>query len=123
MIIQEVLKGISGINETDVNRIFATGILCNWWRKVGQISAAEVPMRLTERNLQWHQNRYEDPDPLEGNEEFKEHTPFVSTTAGSVVRDAFYSVNHLQPAWWQALVFATDFWKQTAGYSIAAPGF
>lgn len=111
MIIQEVLKGISGINDTDVNRMFATGILCNWWRKAGQIPAGEIPIRLSERNLQWHQNRYEDPDPLESNEEFKEHTPFISTTAGSVVRDAFNSVNHLQPAWWQALLFATDFWK------------
>lgn len=111
MIIQEVLKGISGIDETDVNRIFATGIVCNWWRKVGLIPAGEIPTRLTERNLQWHQNRYEDLDPLEGDEEFKLHTPFISTTAGSVVRDAFHSVNHLQPAWWQALLFATGFWK------------
>jgi hypothetical protein len=87
MIIQEVLKGISGINEDDVNRIFAAGILCNWWRKVGQIPADEIPIRLTDRNLQWHQNRYEDPDPLESNEVFKKHTPFISTTAGSVVRD------------------------------------
>jgi hypothetical protein len=111
MIIQEVLKGISGISENDVNRIFASGILCNWWRKVGLIPAAEIPIRLTDRNLQWHQNRYEDPDPLEGDEEFKRHTPFISTTAGSVVRDAFNNVNHLQPAWWQALLFATDFWQ------------
>jgi hypothetical protein len=111
MIIQEVLKGISGISDADVNRMFTTGILCNWWRNVGTISAAEVPLRLTDRNLQWHQNRYEAPDPLEANEEFKRHTPYISTTAGSVVRDAFNSTNHLQPAWWQALLFATDFWK------------
>jgi hypothetical protein len=111
MIIQEVLKGISGINDTDINRIFAAGILCNWWRKVGTIPAGEIPIRLTERNLQWHQNRYEEPDPLEAYEEFKKHTPFISTTAGSVVRDAFNSINYLQPAWWQALLFATDFWK------------
>jgi hypothetical protein len=111
MIIQEVLKGISDISDADVNRMFTSGILCNWWRNVGTISAAEVPLRLTDRNLQWHQNRYEDPDPLEANEEFKRHTPYISTTAGSVVRDAFKSTNHLQPAWWQALLFATDFWK------------
>lgn len=111
MIIQEVLKGISRINESDVDCIFESGILCNWWRKVGRISPAEISIRLTERNLQWHQNRYEDPDPYEGNEEFKKHTPFISTTAGSVLRDGFKNVNHLQPAWWEALRFATDFWQ------------
>jgi hypothetical protein len=110
MIIQEVLKGISSINEDDVQSIFASGITCNWWRKVGLLPSAEVPLRLTERNLRWHQNRYDDPDPLEGNEEFSKHTPFISTTAGSVERDAFNQINNLYPAWWEALRFATGFW-------------
>jgi len=110
MIIQEVLKGISGINENDVQSIFATGIICNWWRKVGVLPAAEISLRLTERNLHWHQNRYDDSDPLEGNEEFSKHTPFISTTAGSVERDAFNQINNLYPAWWEALRFATNFW-------------
>jgi hypothetical protein len=70
MIIQEVLKGISGINEGDVRFIFDSGILCNWWRKVRLLPAAEVPLRLTDRNLHWHQNCYDSLDPLEGNEEF-----------------------------------------------------
>ena len=110
MIIQQVLKGISGINEGDVDAIFASGIICNWWRNIGLLPAAEVPPRLTERNLYWHQNRYEEPDPLWGNIEFKEHTPFISTTAGSVERDAFNRTNTLYPAWWEALRFATNFW-------------
>jgi hypothetical protein len=110
MIIQEVLKGISGIEEDDVDAIFAHGILCNWWRNVGRLPAAKVPLRLTERNLYWHQSRYEDPDPLWGNMKFKEHTPFISTTAGSVERDAFNETNTLYPAWWEALRFATNFW-------------
>jgi hypothetical protein len=110
MIIQEVLKGISGIEEDDVDAIFAHGILCNWWRNVGRLPAAKVPLHLTERNLYWHQSRYEDPDPLWGNMKFKEHTPFISTTAGSVERDAFNETNTLYPAWWQALRFATNFW-------------
>jgi hypothetical protein len=110
MIIQEVLKGISGIDEDDVQRIFASGITCNWWRKVGSLPSVEIPLRLTERNLHWHQNRYDDPDPFEGNEEFSKHTPFISTTAGSVERDAFNQINNLYPAWWEALRFATSFW-------------
>jgi hypothetical protein len=110
MIIQQVLKGISGIDEDDVGAIFAHGILCNWWRNVGSLPAVQVPLRLTERNLYWHQNRYEDPDPLWANIEFKEHTPFISTTAGSVERDAFNQTNTLYPAWWEALRFATNFW-------------
>ena len=110
MIIQEVLKGISGIDEDDVHFIFASGILCNWWRKVGLLPSAEVPLRLTDRNLHWHQNRYDHPDPLEGNEEFSRHTPFISTTAGSVERDDFNQINTLYPAWWEALKFATNFW-------------
>lgn len=110
MIIQEVLKGISGIDEKDVGIIFATGITCNWWRKVRILPSAEIPLRLNERNLHWHQNRYDMPDPLEGHEEFSKHTPFISTTAGSVERDAFNRVNTLYPAWWEALKFATNFW-------------
>jgi hypothetical protein len=111
MIIQEVLKGINGLSASDVSVIFAGGIQCNWWRKVSLLPANEIPLRLTERNLHWHQNRYEDPDPLEGNEEFSKHTPFISTTAGSIERDIFARTNTLRPAWWEALCFATDFWK------------
>jgi len=110
MIIQEVLKGINGLNATDVARMFAEGIQCNWWRKVRFLPAHEVPLRLTDRNLHWHQNRYEDPDPLEGNEVFSRHTPFISTTAGSVEREIFTRTNTLHPAWLEALCFATDFW-------------
>jgi len=110
MIIQEVLKGISGIDEGDVRVIFASGIVCNWWRKAGLLPSAEVPLRLTDRNLYWHQNRYDSPDPFEGNERFSIHTPFISTTAGSVERDGFNQLNTLYPAWWEALRFATKFW-------------
>jgi hypothetical protein len=109
MIIQEVLKGISGIDEDDVRAIFASGIVCNWWRKVNLLPSMEVPLRLTDRNLHWHQNRYDHPDPLEGDEVFSEHTPFISTTAGSVERDRFNEINVLFPAWWEALKFATNF--------------
>jgi hypothetical protein len=47
-----------------------SGILCNWWRNVGNITPKEMEQRLTERNLLWHLSHYDDPDPDEGNEEF-----------------------------------------------------
>ena len=110
MIIQEVLKGISGIDEDDVHVIFASGIVCNWWRKVRRASISGSPTSIDDGNLHWHQNRYDDPDPLEANEEFSKHTPFISATAGSVERDVFNQINTLYPAWWEALKFATNFW-------------
>lgn len=115
MIIQRVIKGISGISRTQAQRFLSVGIVCNWWRKVDPLPRAEVPLRLTERNLNWHQNRYTDPDPNEGGEEFRRHTPFISTTAGTVERDTVTSTNMLTPAWQVALRFATDGWR-TDGY-------
>lgn len=115
MIIQRVIKGIGGITQAEATGMFAGGIQCNWWRKVRTLPVNEVPQRLTARNLDWHQNRYSDPDPQEGNEEFYRHTPFISTTAGGVVRDPSAGLNVLRPAWLIALEFATDGWS-TDGY-------
>lgn len=72
----------------------------------------EIPLRLTERNLDWHQNRYDDPDPLQANKPFKENTPFISLTSGTVERDDVQKRNVLRPAWQVALEFATDGWKR-----------
>ena len=76
--------------------------------------AEEVPLRLTARNLYWHQNRYSDRDPSEGNQPFFMHTPFISTTAGTVERDAGIRRNIVQPAWAVALEFGTKQWSQDA---------
>lgn len=89
--------------------------MCNWWRKVTLLPNNEIPLRLTARNLDWHQNRYNDPDPAEANEPFREHTPFISVTAGTVERDNVRKRNILTPAWQIALEFATDGWS-TDGY-------
>lgn len=88
MIIQRVIKGIGGISRSDASGILGTGIICNWWHKVRTLPSAEIPQRLVERNLDWHQNRYDEPDPTEGNEAFGQHTPFISTTAGTIERNA-----------------------------------
>ena len=103
MIIQRVIKGISRISENDALHILSVGIVCNWWHKVNPLPEHEVPLRLTERNLDWHQNRYNDPDPFESGEQFRLHTPFISTTAGTVERDTFNDTNVLNPAWKEAL--------------------
>lgn len=112
MIIQHVIKGIGGIERSDAEKILMGGIICNWWRNVNPLPEPEIPQRLTDRNLFWHQNRYSDPDPLEGGRSFHEHTPFISTTAGTVERDPGMNRNILHPAWLVALEFATESWNR-----------
>ena len=114
MIVQKVVRGIGGITRVQADEMFRTGIICNWWRKVGTMPEVEVYQRLTNRNLYWHQNRYGDADPQDGGEEFYKHTPFISTTAGSVERDQSAGLNILHPAWLVALEFATDTWVRDA---------
>lgn len=112
MIIQKVIKGIGGIKQDTMENILQTGIRCRWWHEVDPLPFNEIPLRLNERNLEWHQNHYDDPDPSEGNRPFYLRTPFISTTAGTVERDAFFQTNILQPAWVEALRFATDGWSR-----------
>jgi hypothetical protein len=112
LIIQKVIKGIGSINDGDVTRIFESGIVCRWWQNVSALPRNEIPKRLNDRNLMWHQNSYEQPDPLFGDEPFCEHTPFISTTAGTVERDISSQTNLIQPAWVEALRFATNMWTQ-----------
>ena len=112
MIVQRVIKGIGGINRPDATSLLQSGILCNWWRNVNPLPENEIPQRLTDRNLYWHQNRYSDPDPLEGGRPFFERTPFISTTAGTVERDPYLLRNVIHPAWLVSLEFATDTWTR-----------
>ncbi|MFO1418459.1 MAG: hypothetical protein U1E83_07280 [Methylotetracoccus sp.] len=112
VIIQHCIKGIGGIDRNVAMSLLASGITCNWWRKVNPLPNREIPVRLNDRNLEWHQNRYIDPDPLEGNEPFGRHTPFISVTAGTVERDAVWRCNLIHPAWQVALEFATDGWSR-----------
>ncbi len=112
MIIQKVIKGIGGIDQDRIDHILQTGITCRWWQEVNPLPQHEIPLRLTERNLTWHQNRYDESDPQEGNRPFYLRTPFISTTAGTVERNSFLQTNILQPAWVEALRFATDVWSR-----------
>jgi len=102
MILQKVLKGIAGITDTDAQDIFAgAGITCNWWRNAdeGELPVNEIPDRLNEYNLFRHLNDY----PVFGSE-----TPFISTTAGGVERDAANAINLRFSAFITALGFATN---------------
>jgi hypothetical protein len=74
----------------------------------GSRQTDEIPKILTERNLEWHQDHFEDPDPLwknPKNEEFQYHTPFISTTSGTVERRKGQNVR--RKAFEIALKFAT----------------
>jgi len=106
---QHFLKGIRGLDSRSATAILReSGIICRWWDKVGGITPKEVQERLTYRNLDWHLNQYDTPDPLEGGEPFCMHTPYISTTSGTVERDAWRHTNWRKPAFMTALRFATD---------------
>lgn len=117
MIIQKVIKGISGSisrEEAAINLI--VGLRCRWWYEVNPLPDGEIAQRLTKRNLSWHQNHYDKPDPFESNRPFYERTPFISTTAGTVSRDTIRQRNILIPAFLQALYFATDGFQRDDGH-------
>jgi hypothetical protein len=112
VIIQQVIKGLSGLTDTDIDEIFKGGIICNWWRRLGSLPQKQVPDRLTDRNLEWHRNSFTKRDPLQGNAPFRDNSPFISTTAGTVNRDVAHLTNTVTPAWKTALFFATDRWMK-----------
>jgi hypothetical protein len=97
-----------------VQRIFEGGILCNWWMSLrpNPLPHPEIPQRLSDRNLFWHQNRYNMTDPLT-KKPFSYETPFISTSAGTVERRAFLLKNRIHRARNIALRFATNRWKRS----------
>jgi hypothetical protein len=109
MYFQKILKGIVADNDpAALHYLREGGIHCRWWTRVGSITAEEIRTKLNERNLYWHLNRYDDPDPTQGNEPFCDHTPFISTTAGAVERDVIAQANWVYPPFMTALTFATN---------------
>jgi hypothetical protein len=113
VIFQKVLKGMVGMNQAGANGIFqGAGITCNWWREVNPLPTNEIPGRLTEDNALRHLSQYDRTDPATGRP-FGELTPFISTTAGAVERDAYFGVNYVHGAFMTALRFATDNFRKT----------
>jgi hypothetical protein len=107
MFFQKVLKGIAELTRQQADERFHSGIPCNWWRRVHTITPEEIVQKLTERNLDWHLNHYNDPDPLMNNAPFHENTPFISATAGAVERSEFAGRNIVFDPFITALRFAT----------------
>jgi hypothetical protein len=118
MFIQWCVKGIRGrldsedpgvgINDAQARAMIdcGEGILCNWWRKVGEITPAQERDKLTQANLDRHIHDYD---------QFKDETPFISLTAGCVERDAALRFNRIHEAQDVALRFATE-WGKRDGY-------
>jgi hypothetical protein len=112
MIFQKVLKGIAGLSNHEAQRMLTSaGIICGWWRRVHQITPAEVTEKLTDDNLFWHLERYDDIHPATGRP-FKEDTPYISTTAGSIERNELLRANIFYPPFLTAVIFATDWFSR-----------
>lgn len=118
MFFQKVLKGIAGWSRDQANEAFVNGIICNWWFDENPLPHHKIVQKLTETNLDWHLNHYDDIDPNE-KRPFHEITPYISLTAGVVERDAFLQRNIVFDPFITAIRFATrDF--RTTGYVFYA---
>lgn len=118
MIVQWCIKGMSldGNDHLAKSLIDSRGgILCNWWRDVHEISPPEVRDKLTEGNLNLHVNHFTVKDAAT-NREFRELTPFISLTAGTVERDTATKTNILHRARATALWFGTNFGQNDQAY-------
>lgn len=114
MIIQHFLKGICGMDEAGANEALREcGIVSRWWMREGVVTPAQRLAQLTDANLLSHLNDYDN---------FGSGTPFISTTAGSVGRDARGARNVIQTAEWVATHFATNGFREPgwvfAGYLL-----
>lgn len=117
MFVQWCVKGLALKDDREARSLIddASGLLCNWWRAVGQIAPGEIRARLTAPNLERHVNHFTDIDPAT-NRPFAERTPFISLSAGTVERDRVAQTNFVRRARWTALWFATDFGRRPTGY-------
>jgi hypothetical protein len=91
------------------------GIHCNWWRDVGRITAPGIRDKLTDENLNLHVNHFTIIDP-NTKRQFRELTPFISLTAGTVERDAAAKTNIVRRARATALWFGSKFGESDYAY-------
>lgn len=106
MFFQKALKGIASWSRAQADRTFVNGIVCNWWNVEDPLPNHKIVKKLTEDNLDWHLNHYDDIHPTE-NRRFGEITPYISLTAGVVERDSFLQRNIVFDPFITALRFAT----------------
>jgi hypothetical protein len=118
MIVQWCIKGMAFDDGDDAAKSLIdsrSGILCNWWRDVDRIRPQEIRDKLIDGNLNLHVNHFTAIDPAT-KREFRELTPFISLTAGTVERDAAAKTNIIHRARATALWFGTKFGESDYAY-------
>jgi hypothetical protein len=109
MYVQTCIKGVNGIDPMAAKAILGgQGLICNWWRRVHQISPMEINDRLTSAELDLHVNSYGQQHPIRSGT-VRDETSFISLTAGAVERNVFLKTNFVHPAHRTALFFASNF--------------
>jgi hypothetical protein len=117
MIVQWCLKGMRLPDDESAKALIdrRSGLVCNWWRDQGTISPHEIREKLTPENLDRHVNHFDDPEPVTGRP-FREVTPFISLSAGTVERDKVMQTNVTHTARETALGFGSGFGAVTTAY-------
>ncbi|QDA61419.1 hypothetical protein [Hymenobacter jejuensis] len=114
MFFQKVVKGIANISSYEAQAIVeANGIVCNWWRNAVTITKEEIKSNLVDSNIFHHLNHYNHKLPSGHSlahlgTSYGDVSPFISTTAGAIQRDAFHRRNILFDPFITALCFATN---------------
>lgn len=113
MIFQRFLRGMQDLGALDENWardvLTRTGLRSAWLRKREPCDPAAWNGIVDDDALVWHTSRFEETGHrLCGTEAFFEHSPFISLSAGTVEPRHDEERNATFPAWYTALVFATD---------------
>ncbi|WP_146249081.1 MULTISPECIES: hypothetical protein [unclassified Curtobacterium] len=111
------MKGLS-LSDDDTARGLidsGEGLVSNWWRDSGSIAPSDVRGQLTLTALDRHINHFDDPDPATGRP-FREITPFISLSAGTVERQSTAATNFAHRARKTALWFGSQFGAKSSAY-------
>ena len=117
MIVQWCVKGLSLPDDDIAMGLIDSGegLVSNWWRDSGMIHPSEVSGQLTLSALDRHVNHFDDPDPATGRP-FREITPFISLSAGTMERQSAAATNFAHRARKTALWFGTEFGAKPSAY-------
>ncbi len=108
MIIQHVLRGMSGLDRARIEAILTTeGLRSRWFRDNSGTDPAEWAELVDADRLHHHLARIARPYPP-SSIPYGDESPFISLTAGTVVPQPADAVNVLHDAWLTAAIFATD---------------
>ena len=115
--IQWCIKGLNLANDDIARGIIdgRQGILCNWWRTVHRITPDGIREKLTPGNIDMHVNQFHSIDPVTGRP-FRDETPFISLSAGTIERDAVMKTNRARRALYTGIWFGTDFGRHRYAY-------